>query len=67
MTNRGDGRTLRMKNPQGKEVYLKIRRDGDKYKFNARDGDGWTDFKLDDLRASLVGGASSEEETPATP
>jgi hypothetical protein len=63
MTNSGDGRTLRMQNPQGDTVYLKIRRDGDKYQFNARDGAGWTDFNLNDLKEGLVGGTAAAAAT----
>jgi hypothetical protein len=63
MTNTGEGRTLRMENPQGQTIYLKIRRNGDNYEFNARDGDGWNTFKLEELQAGLVGGSTPASAT----
>lgn len=64
--NSADGRTLRMENPKGKTVKLKIRRQGDKYQYNPGGGVGWADFKLDDLKAGLVGATSEADDTDAT-
>jgi hypothetical protein len=61
MTNSGNGRALRMRNPQNQEVYLKIRMHNGKFQFDARSGEGWKDFDLNDLTASLSNESTTAE------